>query len=50
MVFPEPMDRTQPSTDLAGLVEGGAALAGVVFTALLLVIALASAVSNFVSL
>ena len=50
MVFPEPMYRTQPSTDLAGLVEGGAALAGVVLTAVLVVIALVSAVSVFLSL
>jgi hypothetical protein len=44
------MERTQPSTDLAGLVEGGAALAGLVLTALLVVIALASAASVIFSL
>jgi hypothetical protein len=44
------MERTQPSTDLAGLVEGGAALAGLVLTALLVVIALASAASVISSL
>jgi hypothetical protein len=50
MVFPEPMERTQPSTDLAGLVQGGAALAGLVVLALLVVIVVASAASIILSL
>jgi hypothetical protein len=50
MVLPDRMHRSQPSTELAALVEGGAALAGLVVTAVLVVVALASAVSILLSL